>query len=97
MCGGATTGGGLSATCDLLDGTSGARTTLTAYAGEKPVLDFSGESDGSRGLQLNASYWHLYGLTVQHLVDTAWTGLDRTGPPPRSAPLPAEADEYAPV
>ncbi|MEV7686503.1 right-handed parallel beta-helix repeat-containing protein [Streptomyces bungoensis] len=51
------------------NGTSGARTTLTAYAGEKPVLDFSGESDGSRGIQLNASYWHLYGLTVQHAGD----------------------------
>ncbi|MGQ5633385.1 MULTISPECIES: right-handed parallel beta-helix repeat-containing protein [unclassified Streptomyces] len=53
------------------NGTSGARTTLTAYAGEKPVLDFSaqGESSSSRGIQLNADYWHLYGLTVEHAGD----------------------------
>jgi hypothetical protein len=53
------------------NGTSGARTTLTAYAGEKPVLDFSaqGESSSNRGIQLNADYWHLYGLTVEHAGD----------------------------
>ncbi len=38
-----------------------------------------------------------YGLTVQHLVDTAWSALDRPGTPPRSLPLPANADEYSPV
>jgi hypothetical protein len=53
------------------NGTSGARTTLTAYAGEKPVLDFSAqaESSSNRGIQLNADYWHLYGLTVEHAGD----------------------------
>ncbi|MFG3200777.1 right-handed parallel beta-helix repeat-containing protein [Streptomyces sp. NPDC048192] len=53
------------------NGTSGARTTLTAYAGEKPVLDFSAQSESSsnRGIQLNADYWHLYGLTVEHAGD----------------------------
>ncbi|GHF56575.1 right-handed parallel beta-helix repeat-containing protein [Streptomyces thermodiastaticus] len=53
------------------DGTSAARTTLSAYPGEKPVLDFSAQSESSsnRGIQLNASYWHLYGLTVQHAGD----------------------------
>ncbi|MEU2926786.1 right-handed parallel beta-helix repeat-containing protein [Streptomyces sp. NPDC007251] len=53
------------------NGTSGARTTLTAYAGEKPVLDFSAQSESSsnRGIQLNANYWHLYGLTVEHAGD----------------------------
>jgi transketolase len=38
-----------------------------------------------------------YGLTVQHLVTTAWSALDRPGTPPRSSPLPANADEYSPV
>ena len=38
-----------------------------------------------------------YGLTVQHLVTTAWSALDRPGTPPRSLPLPANADEYSPV
>jgi hypothetical protein len=53
------------------NGTSSARTNLTAYSGEKPVLDFSGQSESptNRGLQLNASYWHIYGLTVQHAGD----------------------------
>ncbi|WP_037861802.1 right-handed parallel beta-helix repeat-containing protein [Streptomyces sp. NRRL S-340] len=53
------------------NGTSGARTTLSAYPGEKPVLDFSAQSESSsnRGLQLMADYWHLYGLTVQHAGD----------------------------
>ncbi|WP_055558109.1 right-handed parallel beta-helix repeat-containing protein [Streptomyces sp. NBRC 110028] len=53
------------------NGTSGARTTLSAYPGEKPVLDFSAQSESSsnRGIQLNADYWRLYGLTVQHAGD----------------------------
>ncbi|WSQ07508.1 right-handed parallel beta-helix repeat-containing protein [Streptomyces sp. NBC_01231] len=53
------------------NGTSGALTTLSAYSGEKPVLDFSAQSESSsnRGIQLNANYWRLYGLTVQHAGD----------------------------
>ncbi|MDN3260156.1 carbohydrate-binding protein [Streptomyces sp. CSDS2] len=53
------------------DGTSAARTTLSAYPGEKPVLDFSAqtESSSNRGIQLFADYWRLYGLTVQHAGD----------------------------
>ncbi|MER5749253.1 carbohydrate-binding protein [Streptomyces sp. NPDC002088] len=53
------------------DGTAGARTTLSAYPGETPVLNFSAQSESSsnRGLQLNASYWHVYGLVVEHAGD----------------------------
>jgi len=53
------------------NGTSSARTTLTAYPGEAPVLNFSAQSESSsnRGIQLNADYWHLYGITVQHAGD----------------------------
>jgi hypothetical protein len=53
------------------DGTSGGRTTLSAYPGETPVLNFSAQSESSsnRGIQLNANYWHLYGLTVEHAGD----------------------------
>ncbi|MEV6792871.1 right-handed parallel beta-helix repeat-containing protein [Streptomyces sp. NPDC051320] len=53
------------------NGTSSARTTLSAYMGEKPVLNFSAQSESSsnRGIQLNANYWHLYGLAVQHAGD----------------------------
>jgi len=38
-----------------------------------------------------------YGLTVQRLINTTWSALDRPGTPPRSSPLPANADEYSPV
>ncbi|MFF7651691.1 right-handed parallel beta-helix repeat-containing protein [Streptomyces sp. NPDC007983] len=53
------------------NGTSSARTTLSAYPGETPVLDFSAQSESSsnRGIQLNADYWRLYGLTVQRAGD----------------------------
>ncbi|MET7569704.1 right-handed parallel beta-helix repeat-containing protein [Streptomyces sp. NPDC005492] len=53
------------------DGTSAARTTLTAYNGETPILNFSSqtESSSNRGLQLYANYWHVYGLTVEHAGD----------------------------
>ncbi|WP_030377471.1 MULTISPECIES: carbohydrate-binding protein [unclassified Streptomyces] len=53
------------------DGTSGARTTLSAYPGETPVLNFSAQSESSsnRGLAVNGSYWHVYGLVVEHAGD----------------------------
>ncbi|WAZ23315.1 carbohydrate-binding protein [Streptomyces cinnabarinus] len=53
------------------NGTSGARTTLAAYPGETPVLNFSAQSESSsnRGLQLNASYWHIKGLVVERAGD----------------------------
>lgn len=53
------------------NGTSSARTTLSAYPGETPVLNFSAQSESSsnRGLQLNANYWRLYGITVQRAGD----------------------------
>jgi hypothetical protein len=38
-----------------------------------------------------------YGLSTQHLVDTAWSVLNRPGPAPRSPTLSTNADEYAPV
>ncbi len=52
-------------------GSSSARKTLSAYPGETPVLDFSAQSESSsnRGLELDGSYWHLFGLTVQHAGD----------------------------
>ncbi|MEV7884967.1 CBM35 domain-containing protein [Streptomyces sp. NPDC002817] len=53
------------------NGTSSARTTLAAYSGEKPVLNFSAqtESSSNRGLQLNANYWHIKGLVVERAGD----------------------------
>ncbi|MDT9699383.1 carbohydrate-binding protein [Streptomyces sp. P17] len=53
------------------NGTASARTTLAAYPGETPVLNFSAqtESSSNRGLQLNASYWHIKGLIVERAGD----------------------------
>ncbi len=38
-----------------------------------------------------------YGLTVQDLVTTAWSALDRPGTPPSPQPLDTDANEYSPV
>ncbi|MFJ8823977.1 right-handed parallel beta-helix repeat-containing protein [Streptomyces sp. NPDC102467] len=56
---------------DAADGTSAARTNLVAYQSEKPVLNFSAQSESStnRGLQLFASYWHVKGIVVEHAGD----------------------------
>lgn len=53
------------------DGTADARTTLSAYPGETPVLDFSAQAEdpANRGLALNASYWHIYGVVVENAGD----------------------------
>jgi len=53
------------------NGTASARTTLAAYPGETPVLNFSAQSESSanRGLQLFGSYWHVKGLVVEHAGD----------------------------
>ncbi|WP_405935686.1 right-handed parallel beta-helix repeat-containing protein [Streptomyces sp. NBC_00726] len=53
------------------DGTSGARTTMAAYPGEQPVLNFSemSENSANRGLAVNGDYWHIDGLTVEYAGD----------------------------
>ncbi|MDT0270208.1 right-handed parallel beta-helix repeat-containing protein [Streptomyces sp. DSM 44915] len=53
------------------DGTADARTTLSAYPGETPVLNFSAQDEdpANRGLAVNASYWHVYGIVVEHAGD----------------------------
>ncbi|MFB4420553.1 right-handed parallel beta-helix repeat-containing protein [Streptomyces sp. QL37] len=53
------------------DGTSSARTTLAAYPGETPVLDFSAMSEdpANRGLAVNGAYWHVDGIIVEHAGD----------------------------
>jgi pectate disaccharide-lyase len=53
------------------NGTSSAYKTISPYAGEKPVLDFSAmaEDPANRGLALDGNYWHVSGITVQHAGD----------------------------
>jgi len=47
-------------------GTAGAGISLLAYPGEKPVLDFSGQTLGgsNRGIVLTGSWWHIKGLDI---------------------------------
>src|SRR3989304_7467160 len=44
---------------------------MFAYAGERPVLDFSGMSvaDGNRGVRLRGWYWHIKGLDIKGAGD----------------------------
>jgi hypothetical protein len=42
---------------------------LYAYQDETPVLDFRAQSLGSRGIDLQANYWHMKGFTVQYAGD----------------------------
>jgi hypothetical protein len=53
------------------NGTSSARKNLSAYQSETPVLNFSAmaEGDANRGLALNGSFWHIYGIVVQRAGD----------------------------
>ena len=53
------------------NGTSSARTTLSAYPNETPVLNFSAMSEdpANRGLAVNGSYWHVYGIVVERAGD----------------------------
>ncbi|WP_232836336.1 right-handed parallel beta-helix repeat-containing protein [Lentzea terrae] len=53
------------------NGTVSARKKLTAYQSEKPVLNFSAQTEdpANRGLAVNGSYWHVYGLVVERAGD----------------------------
>lgn len=63
---------GLSNTISLSkNGSSGMPTHLRSYPldTERPVLDFTKEASGSRGLTLSGNYWHLYGIDVYNAGD----------------------------
>jgi hypothetical protein len=56
------------------NGTAANPYNMLAYPGETPVLDFRGETysasnSGQKGINLNGSYWHIKGLTVQYAAD----------------------------
>jgi transketolase len=51
----------------------------------------------AEGAQTAPYLFAKYGLTTQHLVDTAWHALGRPGTTPRAPTLPAGPGEYAPV
>jgi hypothetical protein len=45
-------------------GTADKYINLFAYQNERPVLNFSAQAFGSRGIQLSGSYWHIKGIDV---------------------------------
>jgi hypothetical protein len=52
-----------------LSGTASNYNKLWAYPGEKPVLDFSGTSSGTKAVYLTNSYWHVKGLEIAYAGD----------------------------
>ncbi len=56
---------------EAMSGKSGAYRTVASVPGEKAVFDFSAltVSGSNRGVVLDASWWHWYGVTVQNAGD----------------------------
>jgi hypothetical protein len=50
-------------------GTDSARSTMTAFQDEIPLLDFSAQSLGARGIVLKANYFHFIGLQIKGAGD----------------------------
>ena len=50
-------------------GTSTSRYSLLAYPGERPLLNFSTEPYGSRGIRLSGSYWYIKGFDIWRAGD----------------------------
>jgi hypothetical protein len=50
-------------------GTVTNRCYLLAYPGERPLLDFSSQGLGLRGIKLSANYWHIRGLDIKGAGD----------------------------
>ena len=62
----------LTATITINTNISGKQDTLChlyAYPGERPLLDFSGQGLGSRGIQVKASFWHIRGFDIKAAGD----------------------------
>jgi len=59
-----------------LSGTDSSYYYLLAYEDEKPLLDFSGEAFGLKGISLRANYWEIVGIDVYGAGDN---GLDING------------------
>ena len=50
-------------------GTESSRYHLMGYKDERALLDFSGQSAGSKGITLYASYWHITGFDIKGAGD----------------------------
>jgi len=82
----------------IIGGLGSAVAETLAEAGLGRPLRRIGLADTFADGALTAQYlFAKYGLTVQHLVDTAWSALDCPGTPPSAHPPAGRADEYSPV
>ena|ERR1035437_3474077 len=62
----------LTSTITINTNISGKQDTLChlyAYPGERPLLDFSTQALGSKGLQVKAKYWHIRGFDIKGAGD----------------------------
>ena len=71
--------------------------TLAESALPRPLHRIGLTDTFAEGARTSTYLFQKYGLTVQHLINAAWSALDQPGTPPRPHPLPAEEGEYAPV
>jgi len=71
--------------------------TLAESALPRPLHRLGLQDTFAEGAQSATYLFTKYGLSVQHLIDTAWSALHQPGTPPRSHSLPASEGEYAPV
>ena len=82
----------------VIGGLGSAVAEAMAEAGLGRPLRRTGLADTFAEGALTAPYlFAKYGLTTQHLTDTAWTALGRPGPAPRAPEAAAQAGEYSPV
>ena len=71
--------------------------TLAEAALTRPLTRIGLTDTFAEGAQTAPYLFTKYGLTTQHLINAAWSVLDRPGKPPPAPTLPADEGEYAPV
>jgi transketolase C-terminal domain/subunit len=77
-------------------GSAVAETLAEAGLG-RPLRRIGLQDTFAEGARDAAYLFTKYGLSAQHIVDTAWSVLDRPGSTPRVPALPVHVGEYAPV
>ena len=70
---------------------------LAEAALRRPLHRLGLQDTYAEGAKTPSYLFTKYGLTVQHLIDAAWSALHQPGTPPRSTSPPAGEGEYAPV
>jgi transketolase len=82
----------------IIGGLGSAVAEVLAEAGlPRPLRRVGLQDTFAEGAQTAPYLFTKYGLTTQHLVNTAWSALDIPGPPPLAPTPAADPGEYAPV